>query len=78
MIHIGGIHAGLIQAPANGFGRETGPVFDTIKAFFFHSGDQLAVDNQSGRGIAVIRVDSQDIHVLFFIVSSWCRVAAGV
>src|SRR5438445_8024466 len=45
--------------------REAGPVFDAIEALFFDGHREDAVLQQCGRGVAVISVESENIHWLF-------------
>jgi hypothetical protein len=54
--------AGGVQAVANRGRRKPCRVFNAVKAFFLDGGDQAAVCDQCCGGIAVIRVDSQDVH----------------
>jgi hypothetical protein len=39
-------------------------VFDSIEAFFFDGGDELSILDKCGGGIAVVRIDSEDVHIL--------------
>jgi hypothetical protein len=37
-------------------------VFDPAKPFFFRRGNQFSIDKQTGRGIAMISVETEDGH----------------
>ena len=54
--------AGFVQAVLHGEGGETGPVFDAAESLFFDCGDELAVANDGGGGVAMVGVDSEDGH----------------
>lgn len=51
-----------VQAVTDRLLGKTGAVFDAIEAFFFDRGDQSAVFDDCRRSIAVIRVDTENVH----------------
>src|SRR5437867_2150148 len=59
MIDILRLYLGFPQAPANRLDRETGPMFDSVKSFFLNGCDQLSVDHDSCRRIAMIGIYPQ-------------------
>jgi hypothetical protein len=56
------VRAAVFNAESRGGSRETGPVLDPVKAFFFNCGHKLAVNQRRGRGIAVKSVKTEDMH----------------
>ena len=62
VIDVGEREAGFLEAVANGLRGKTGGVFYAIEAFFFDGGDELAVANERGGSVAVVSIDSQNIH----------------
>ena len=42
--------------------RQTCPVVDPAKSFLFRRGNEFAIDKQTGRGIAVISVETKDVQ----------------
>ena len=55
-------NAGFFQAVTNRLLGETGAVLDAIEAFFFYRGDQSAVFDDCRCSIAVIGVDTENVH----------------
>jgi len=55
----------LCEAKGNRLRRKTGGVFHTVKALFFNGRHQPAVAHQRRGRVAVIRVDSKNIHRSF-------------
>ena len=51
-----------IETITNRLLGETGAMFDAIETLFFDRGDQSAVLDDCRRSIAVIRVDSENVH----------------
>ncbi len=63
VVHIFEPHAGCVQAVTNRLLGKTGAMFDSIEALLFDRGDQSAVFDDCRRSIAVIRVDSENVHL---------------
>ena len=62
MIDVGESEACFLEAVANGLHGKTSGVFYAIETLFFDGGDELAVaDNRSG-SVAVVGIDSQNVH----------------
>ena len=55
-----------VQAVADRRRRKSRRVLHAIKAFFFDGGDQAAVRNDRRGSIAVIGIDSKDVHPEWF------------
>ncbi len=51
-----------LQAITDGRRRKTRGVFHAIEALFFDRGNQLTVANNRGRSIAVVGIDSKNVH----------------
>jgi hypothetical protein len=64
---VGAPNARLGEHRANGHRREPGPVLDAPKTLLLDGGEQDAIAEQHRRDIAVVRIDSKDIHEL----TSW-------
>ena len=62
VIDVGESEAGFLEAVANGLHGKTGGVFYAIEALFFDGGDQLAVADDRGGSVAVVGIDSQNVH----------------
>jgi len=62
VIDVTSVDAGHFQHLPNGERRKAGPVFHAPEALFLHCRHELSVAKQSGGHVAVIRVDSQDMH----------------
>ncbi len=62
VVHVLESHAGGIEAVTDRLFGKTRAVLDAIEALFFGGGDQSAVFDDCRRSIAVIRVDSEDVH----------------
>ena len=76
MIQIGEGDARLPQTITDGLDREARGVFHAVEAFLFHRGHQLAIAHQRRRSIAVIRIDTQNVHAKGFSLvdsSKGCR-----
>ena len=63
VVQVAGLDARALQAELDGLVGKVEVVLDAAEALFFGGGDQLAVLQQSGRGVVVVAGDSQDIHV---------------
>ena len=50
------------QTVADGLGGKTRRVFYAVEALFFTGGNQTTVANNGRRGVAVIRIDSENVH----------------
>ena len=55
-------NTGFCETVANGLLGETGAMLDAIEAFLFDGGDQSAVFDDCCCSIAVIGVDSENVH----------------
>ena len=44
--------------------RKSGDVLDAPEALLLDGGDELAVADEHGRDVAVVRVDAEDVHVM--------------
>src|SRR5271170_3705951 len=64
VMNIGRRETGFLQTIADGSGRESRGVFDTIEAFLFDGGDKAAVADDGGRSVTVIGVDAKNIHTM--------------
>ena len=62
MVHVFESHARGFQTVTDRLLGETGAMFDAIEALLFDRGDQSAVLDDCRRSIAVIRVDSENVH----------------
>ena len=52
----------LLQNVIDRARRQPGPMFDPPKTFLLRRGDEFAINEQTGGGIAVICVETQDFH----------------
>ena len=68
--------AALAQAVIDRVCRQAGPVFDASKAFLLRRRYELAILDQTGRGIAVISVKPKNGH-LMKVGSRKCEVGNG-
>src|SRR6185437_6075067 len=55
-------HTRLLQAIADRFGWEAGPMFDAAKAFLFNRGDELSIPHECRRGIAMEGIQAENDH----------------
>ena len=62
MVHVRKLYVCFVEAVANGMLRETGAMLDAIEAFLFDRRDQSAVFDNCRRGVAVVGVDSENVH----------------
>ena len=62
MVEVVDRDARFVQAVADGFGGEAGPVLDAAKPFFLRRGDDLAVAQEAGGGVGVEAVEAEDEH----------------
>jgi len=62
VVHLFETHARGLKTVTNRPLGETGAVLDAIETLFFDRGDQSAVFDDCRRSIAVIRVDSENVH----------------
>src|SRR6266496_1252299 len=53
-------------------GREAGAMLEAIEALLFHGSDQFSILNDGGRSVAVICVDTEDVHGERLIKSPLC------
>ncbi len=60
VVEAGRVETALLQAPARGVGREAGDVLDPGEALLLGGSEQLAVDDERRRGVAVVRVQAED------------------
>ena len=61
-IDVGRRHARHTQALGEREVRKAGAMLDAAESFLFDRGDELAVANERGRDIAVVRVEADDNH----------------
>ena len=66
-----------VQAIADGRRRKPRRVLHAVKAFFFDGGDQAAVRNDRRGGIAVVGIDSKDVHPEWFSLPLRPRIRGG-
>jgi hypothetical protein len=59
MIHVAETDTRLVEAEANRLGGYSRPVFQPSEAFLLRRSDQLPIDEDAGRRIGVVRVDSK-------------------
>ena len=50
------------QTPLHGLGGQAGPVFDAAEALLFSGGDEFAVFDEGGSGVAMVGVETEDDH----------------
>jgi hypothetical protein len=62
MIDLFRSYATFGEAPANGFGGEASPMFNSIESLFFDRGDELSILDKGCRSVAVVSIDSENIH----------------
>ena len=62
MVHLFKPQPRRIETVTNRLLGETGAMLDAIEALLFDRGDQSAVFDDCRRSIAVIRVDSENVH----------------
>lgn len=62
MVHVLEPHARGFQAVTNRLLGEACAMFEAIETLLFDRGDQSAVFDDGRRSIAVIRVDSENVH----------------
>jgi hypothetical protein len=62
VVNVTQAHAAFPQTIFNGFGRQSGPVFDPAEPLFLGCGNEAAVAQQAGRRITVISVEAEDEH----------------
>ena len=55
-----GLEPGVLEAPARRERREAGAVLDAVEALLLGGRDELAVDDERRRGVAVVRVEAED------------------
>jgi hypothetical protein len=69
MIDVGKRNASRLQTVRDGLRREAGPMLDAREPLFLDRCQDLAVANYTGRGIAVIGIQTEDDHVRFVTLS---------
>src|SRR5215472_11557090 len=62
MVDLTDRYAGFLQAVTDRSRGETGGVLDAVEALFFNGGDQSSVTNEGRRRIAVVSVDTENVH----------------
>lgn len=55
--------ARLLKTVADGPCGKSCPMLDAAKSLLFGCGNKLTVDKEGGAGVAVIRVEAENIHV---------------
>jgi hypothetical protein len=60
MVELGRVDAALGEAPLGGESREAGDVLHTVEALLLGCRNELSVDDERSRGIAVIGVQTED------------------
>ena len=75
MIDIGQGDAGFLQAIADCRRRKASGVLDAIETLFFHRRNEFAVTNKRSGSVAVVGVDSENIHfgLLAYLTVTECR-----
>ncbi len=69
MIDFRKLQSGNVETIADGRRRKASGVLDAVEAFLLHGGDELSVAHDGSRGIAMVRVDAQNIHFAYCFVS---------
>ena len=62
VIDIAERESGVGKAPFHRLSGQTRPVLDAAEAFLFSGGDELAVFDESGGGVAMVGVETEDDH----------------
>jgi hypothetical protein len=62
MIDVRESQSRFLEAEADGLHGETGGIFNAIETLFFHGGDQLTVANYRGGSVAMVSIDSENVH----------------
>lgn len=62
MVHLFEPYACRFQTVTNRLLGKAGAMLDAIETLFFDRGDQSAVFDDGRRSIAVVRVDSENVH----------------
>jgi hypothetical protein len=62
MIDVRKSEAGFLKAEADGLRGKASGILDAIEAFFFYRRDQLPVAHYRGGSIAVVSINSEDVH----------------
>jgi len=60
VVEIFGLDPRVLEAPASGQRREAGAVLDAVEPLLLRGRDELAVDDQGGRRVTVVRVESEN------------------
>src|SRR5262245_41907282 len=80
VIDVGGRDAGHVQARLNRLMRKPGDMLDAAEAFLFDGCDELAVAHDDRRHVAVIGVDTENVHGIErsgYLVNLTSRVASS-
>ncbi len=56
------VEVGFAQTVANGVERKIMIVLDASESFFLRGGDDLAINNQAGRGVVIERRDTKNAY----------------
>ena len=62
MIDVLGAESCLVQAVADRAVREGRVVLDAGEPLLLDRGDELPVDDECSRSVAVVRIDAEDVH----------------
>jgi hypothetical protein len=62
MIDVRESQAGFLEAEANGLHGKAGGIFNAIETLFFHGGNQLAITDYRGGSVAVVSINSENVH----------------
>ena len=63
VVQQGQVDTGFLQAITDRRRGKARGVFHAIEALFFDGGNQLAVANEGGRSVAVVRIDPENVHL---------------
>jgi hypothetical protein len=62
MIDVRESQSSFLEAEADGLHRKAGGIFNAIETFFFDGGNQLTVANYRGGSVAVVSINSENVH----------------
>jgi hypothetical protein len=62
MIDVRKREASLLEAEADGLHGKAGGIFNAIETLFFDGGNQLTVTNYRGGSVAVVSINSENVH----------------
>ena len=69
VIDFGKFQSGNFEAITDCRRRKTSSVLDAVEAFLFHGGDKLSIAHDRSRGIPMVRIDAQNIHLAYCFLS---------